>query len=271
MKFDPKSSAIVFKNWRIYAPIATIANQYDNESRILQVEGNLPAGYRWDMLVQCGGDFDIIPLTDLPELLEDDAEESSKTVQIGALLTASQLSKGGTYSMQLRGILLDDLTTKRHTNVISVRIPGTIVGDETWSEVPSSFSEIEQNILEANAHPPVPGENGYWQIWDIELHAYVESEFPLPDGVAYVSITDISISQDNELILQFSDGSTKNLGCVIGKDGAVYVPSVSDRKILSFTIEDEPTGVPDPVDLNPNDEWGEIDDNGVTDYTWETI
>ena len=218
----------------------------------------MPDGYRWDLLVQCGEQFDIIPLADTEK-------------GVGTVLEDSQLCDEGMYSLQLRGILLDDLETKRHTNVISVRIPKTIVGDATWAEVPSSFSEIEQNILEANAHPPSPGENGYWKIWDIDLNDYVESEFPLPAGSNYVSVTDITLSEDNDLVLTFSDGTTKTIGGVIGKDGAVYVPSVSDRKILSFTIEEEPTGIPDPVDLNPNDEWSDIDDNGVTDYTWETL
>ena len=64
----------------------------------------------------------------------------------------------------------------------------------------------------------------------------------------------------------------KNLGRVVGKDGAVYVPHISDQKILSFTIEDEPQGVPDPVDLNPNDEWSGIDESTiVSDYIWEQM
>ena len=90
MKIDPKSSAIVFRNWRIYAPIATIANQYDNRSRMLCVEGNLPDGYRWDMLVQCGEDRDIIPLSDLPTVLNEvDSDHPNKKRSVGAILTAA--------------------------------------------------------------------------------------------------------------------------------------------------------------------------------------
>lgn len=85
-------------------------------------------------------------------------------------------------------------------------------------------------------------------------------------------VTNAGISSDNELILTFSDGTTKNLGSVIGKDGAVYVPHISAQKVLTFTIEDEPGEVPDPVDLNPNDEWSEIEGDGiVTDYIWEKM
>ena len=85
-------------------------------------------------------------------------------------------------------------------------------------------------------------------------------------------VTNAGISSDNELILTFSDGTTKNLGSVIGKDGAVYVPHISERKVLTFTIEDEPREIPEPVDLNPNDEWSEIEGDGVvTDYIWEPM
>ena len=28
----------------------------------------------------------------------------------------------------------------------------------------------------------MPGPNGYWMLWDVNLDKYVESEFPLPSG-----------------------------------------------------------------------------------------
>lgn len=45
------------------------------------------------------------------------------------------------------------------------------------------------------------------------------------------------------------------------------------KKILTFTIEDQPNGVPEPVDLNPSDEWSGIGDENenVTDYIWEQL
>lgn len=86
-----------------------------------------------------------------------------------------------------------------------------------------------------------------------------------------VGISDAKIS-NGELIIIFDDGTTKNLGSVIGKDGAVVVPHISDNKILSFTIEDCVNEVPEPVDLNPFDEWSQVDDSEIeTDYIWEEI
>lgn len=85
-------------------------------------------------------------------------------------------------------------------------------------------------------------------------------------------VTNAGITTDGELILTFSDGTMKNLGTVVGKDGAVYVPHISAQKVLSFTLEEEPGEIPEPVDLNPYDEWSDIDDSEVeTSYVWEDM
>ena len=49
----------------------------------------------------------------------------------------------------------------------------------------------------------------------------------------------------------------------------VYVPTIDDKKILSWTVKEatEDMVVPEPVDLNPNDEWTE--DETESEYVWE--
>ena len=37
-------------------------------------------------------------------------------------------------------------------------------------------------VIDLNNHPPVPGNNGYWLLWDTDSGAYVESDLPLPAG-----------------------------------------------------------------------------------------
>ena len=55
------------------------------------------------------------------------------------------------------------------------------------------------------------------------------------------------------------------------------MPHVDEHKVLTFTIESESGEVPDPVDLNPNDEWSDMGDGsmespgGVTTYVWEDM
>lgn len=87
-----------------------------------------------------------------------------------------------------------------------------------------------------------------------------------------VSITDAAINESGELVLAFSNGTVKNLGNVVGNDGSVYVPHIDAHKVLTFTIETEPTEPPEPIDLVPSDDWSSIDGSEVkTDYVWETL
>lgn len=57
----------------------------------------------------------------------------------------------------------------------------------------------------------------------------------------------------------------------IGNDTStvVFVPEVSDKKILSWSIKEvgNDLTVPAPTDLNPFDEWE--DDETVSEYVWE--
>lgn len=111
----------------------------------------------------------------------------------------------------------------------------------------------------------------------------IETEKQLPLGEPIFvradtarEIQNLEINEFGELIVLFGDGGTQNLGRVVGTDGAVYVPHISERKILTFTVEDEPNGIPDPVDMNPSDEWSGISDSGTqadtaNSYTWDSI
>lgn len=50
------------------------------------------------------------------------------------------------------------------------------------------------------------------------------------------------------------------------KSGIVFIPEISDDKILSWT-NNGGLNNPAPVDLNPYDEW--VDDETVSEYIWE--
>ena len=158
---------IQFANWTISALCGeVIARQYDNLSRTLTVMGDLPAGWDWAMLVECRGNFNVITLSPVEG-------------GVGATLTDDMLALSGYYTMQLRGTKGDVV---RHTNQIQVFIPDSLSGDAQWPEVPSEFTEIEQNIIAINNNPPKPGVNGFWMIYNPETGQYEESDIPLPEG-----------------------------------------------------------------------------------------
>lgn len=153
-----------FSSWHIEASEGILGRQYDNLAHQIVVVGSLPEGYTWDMLVECRGNYNIIPLT-------------VNAAGASATLTADQLALTGYYDFQLRGT---QDSVIHHTNSTQVFIPDTIVGPGTWPVLPTEFSQAEAAIKELNAHPPVPGENGYWMLWDLDTHSYVQSQLAVP-------------------------------------------------------------------------------------------
>lgn len=151
--------------WTISLPPgeSVIARQYDNLTRSITVTG-VPDGWNWTLLVQASGKLDIIDL----EPVEGG---------VGVALTAQMLALSGFYTIQLRGTQGDLV---RHTNVLQVLVPKSLSGSATWPTVPSAVEQVLQQTAELNQHPPYPGDNGYWMVWDLDTHAYVESQLPLP-------------------------------------------------------------------------------------------
>ena len=158
---------IHFDNWQIKQEGGIIARQYDNLTRRLDVLGDFPEGWTWELLVQVGKKFDVITLSPTEE-------------GMGVLLKASMLALGGQYAVQLRGTRGEEV---RHTNVLySVLIPESLSGSEAWPEVPSAVEQALRQLEELNQHPPYPGDHGYWMVWDVNTGAYMESQLPLPEG-----------------------------------------------------------------------------------------
>lgn len=157
---------IQFENWTLRVS-GELARQFDHLSRRLEVTGDLPEGWRWEVLVQVGAAMDIIPLEEIPG-------------GAGVDLTRDQLSVGDAYyHIQLRGTKGEQM---RHTNVVQVFVPASLAGDGAWPTIPSEFSQLEERMRELSLHPPVPGENGFWLLWSVEQGRYEQSQFRLPNG-----------------------------------------------------------------------------------------
>lgn len=214
---------LTFSNWKITKPSGTLGYQYDNLTRELVVQGDLPEGWTWDILVSASGNSDTWPLA-----LGDG--------QASITLTDDNLSVRGEYYLQLRGTNGDQV---RHTNVITAYNSRSLSGAGQWPTLPTEWIQAEKDIKELNAHPPVPGSNGYWLLWDLSSHSYQESDLPVPvgpagppnvleigtvetlpaDQPATASITGESPAQKLNLgIPQGKQGATGNPGAP-GKDG----------------------------------------------------
>lgn len=214
---------IVFNNWNI-SLTGPIARQYDNLTRRIDAIGNFPDGYSWELLLQFGKNFDIISLTKTDE-------------GYGTELTSDNLAFSGTYTIQLRGTQGEKV---RHTNIIQTVVPESLSGDAQWPTLPTEFSQAEARIRELNEHPPVPGENGFWLIWNPDTDQYEQSEFPLPDGGG------------------------------VGSDGGYYTPSVEQTSEttmqVSFTPSKDNMDPVEPVKVNlpkgPKGDTGDVGPQG---------
>ena len=64
------------------------------------------------------------------------------------------------------------------TNVVSLRLEKS---NTLWEQdAPEPKPSWLAKVIDLNNHPPVPGNNGYWLLWDTDIGAYVESDLPLP-------------------------------------------------------------------------------------------
>ena len=153
---------LFFNDWHLKSDGELIARQYDNLSRELVVTGKIPEGYGWQLLVQCNGQLNVITLAEAPEGLS-------------VLLTAEMLACSGQYAVQVRGIQGELV---KHTNVVQVYVPESMSGDVEWPTLPTEFSQAEARIRELQSHPPIPGEDGVWRLWNLQSEAYDPSSLP---------------------------------------------------------------------------------------------
>ena len=64
------------------------------------------------------------------------------------------------------------------TNVVSLRLEKS---NTLWEQdAPEPQPSWLAKVIDLNNHPSIPGDNGYWLIWDTDKGAYVESKLPLP-------------------------------------------------------------------------------------------
>ena len=154
----------------------TLGYQGDNLVNTIQVTVDTDStwNYKLDMYKGKSKCFDPVLMT---------REGNVCTVQ----LTNEILSYGGRYIFQLRGYTD---TQTYHSDIFESWVNTSIEyqydckqGDcECDCKLPTEFYQIENNITEINNHPPYPGDNNKWMIWDVDKHEYVESDIEVIAG-----------------------------------------------------------------------------------------
>lgn len=107
------------------------------------------------------------------------------------------------------------------TNVVSLRLEKS---NTLWEQdAPEPQNSWLAKVIDLNNHPPIPGDNGYWMLWDTDRGAYVESELPLPAGGG-------------------GTGGTSNHSALYNRDKADQHPMIAITGLVEALNGKQPTG-----------------------------
>lgn len=105
------------------------------------------------------------------------------------------------------------------TNVVSLRLEKS---NTLWEQdAPEPQPSWLAKVIDLNNHPPIPGDNGHWLLWDTNKSEYVESDLPLPE----VSGGGGSWSQISGKPFDTIDGNT-----LVNRSGTLYVNTTDDAE-----------------------------------------
>ena len=105
------------------------------------------------------------------------------------------------------------------TNVVALQLEKS---NTLWEQdAPEPQQSWMAKIIDLNNHPPVPGNKGYWLLWDTDRGAYVESDLPLPE----VSSGGGSWSQISDKPFNTIDGNT-----LVNRSGTLYVNTTDNAE-----------------------------------------
>ena len=87
-----------------------------------------------------------------------------------------------------------------------------------------------------------------------------------------VVVSSIEVDEEGNLIVNYSNGTTDNVGKVGGGACAgIYIPSLKED-ILTFTLSDKATEPVISVDINKSNDWSEVNgDAASSDYIWNKL
>lgn len=202
----------------------TLGYQGDNLVNTIQVTVDKDStwNYKLDMYKGKSKCFDSVLMT---------RDGNVCTVQ----LTNEILSYGGRYIFQFRGYTD---TQTYHSDIFESWVNASIEYQgnckqacECDCKLPTEFYQVEDNVTEINNHPPYPGDNGKWMIWDVDKHEYVESDIEVVGGG-----TDISLG-----ITSAAVGDIVKVKAVDASGKPTEWEALGFRKIREFTLPDDPS------------------------------
>ena len=98
---------------------------------------------------------------------------------------------------------------------------------------------------------------------------------PIGDKIALKSVgtnvVSIQVNEDGELIVNYSDGTSSNIGKVgDGSCVGTYIPSYSEDGILTFTLSDKIGETSYSFDIDESNNWNPVGEENSS-YIWEKL
>lgn len=165
----------------------------------------------------------------------------------------------------------------------------TILPISKWSDIvaDSALSAIDQRLIQTQAMLQQMDEMiGYLDDIKADNIIYNETDkyiqltshgTPIGNQIAMdgvgTNIVSIEVDNDGNLIINYSDGRTENLGKIAGCDcSGVYIPSYSEDGILTFTLKDKAEESEYQFDIDPYNNWIPVENTEQeSTYIWEEL
>lgn len=196
--------------------------------------------------------------------------------------------EAGDIELQLTFVKVTLDADGKDTQMVRKTSPTTIkiLPISAWSDIiaDSSLNAIDQRLIQAEAMIQAVGEmTQYIDDNKADNISYNKEENyiqltangePIGDKIILkavgTNVTSIEVNESGELIVNYSDGTSKNIGKVGGQCAGVYVPSYSEDGILTFTLSEKAGESSYSFDIDSTNDWNPVGD-GKTTYVWNKL
>ena len=196
--------------------------------------------------------------------------------------------EAGDIELQLTFVKVTLDADGKDTQMVRKTSPTTIkiLPISAWSDIiaDSSLNAIDQRLIQAEAMIQAVGEmTQYIDDNKADNISYNKEENyiqltangePIGDKITLkavgTNVTSIEVNESGELIVNYSDGTSKNIGKVGGQCAGVYVPSYSEDGILTFTLSEKAGESSYSFDIDSTNDWNPVGD-GKTTYVWNQL
>lgn len=193
-------------------------------------------------------------------------------IEIQLTFTKASLDADGNAIQQVRK------TSKATINIIPITAWSDIIADSALGALDqrlimvdamiNAFDDMIQCIDNTKADNIIYNEDENY----IQL---TSNGSPIGDKIALKSVgtnvVSIQVNEDGELIVNYSDGTSSNIGKVgDGSCVGTYIPSYSEDGILTFTLSDKIGETSYSFDIDESNNWNPVGEENSS-YIWEKL